>query len=598
MPTLLRQLLLWILGSAVLVAGALSSIAASFADGRYGPENADAFYHARRILDSVATGQPVIQFDDRIHVPEGSWITWPWGFDTLLAHIVRALGPFTHVDAANRVLMNIPPAAGLIAMVLVVTIARQLRLSLVSSALLTLGIALLPLAFRLFAVGNVDHHFAEFTFTLATVSAGLWFFGGTARSPWPGVLLGFVLGAALAIHNGLFLLQLPVCAILGLRWLRHESLPPPAHVRAFAAALVLTTLAVCVPSQPWRHGFFEFYTLSWFHCYVSALVAGFAVLLTFATAQGRARWWLPLLAVIALAPLAASLLTGGQFVAGGLDAIADVPEAQSPYRLFLRDGMDAIQTLSGLLLLVFPMFLVNLYWIWARRDPAFQFLAAVNALGLGLFQLQYRFDVFAVLPMIVTPLLVARELAGRWPRFERRIVIATVAVFALAFVPTRAVWSAQWALGNSVAYSSIRVLFQPLADACIQNPGIVLGEADNGHWVRYHTECSVIADVFLLTPQHARKTALNQRLLASTPAQLLAEPLDIRYVIANHTVQIRADDKQRETPALEEIRGTLPTLERELLGPEAALPPEFRKRWEVRTPAGQVYARLYEIVRH
>jgi hypothetical protein len=45
------------------------------------------------------------------------------------------------------------------------------------------------------------------------------------------------------------------------------------------------------------------------------------------------------------------------------------------------------------------------------------------------------------------------------------------------------------------------------------------------------------------------------------------------------------------------LRQRLAPLERDLLGPEATLPPEFKKRWEVRSPKGQIYARLYEIVR-
>ena len=41
----------------------------------------------------------------------------------------------------------------------------------------------------------------------------------------------------------------------------------------------------------------------------------------------------------------------------------------------------------------------------------------------------------------------------------------------------------------------------------------------------------------------------------------------------------------------------LKALERELLAPDAKLPPQYRLRGEARTPAGQVYARLYEIDR-
>ena len=104
-----RYTLLWLAGSMVMVCRALAMLSASLVDHQYLPSNADAFYHARRILDSVFSGNPVIQFDDRIHVPEGSWLAWPWGFDTVMARITSLFGPFANRDEANRVLMNIPP---------------------------------------------------------------------------------------------------------------------------------------------------------------------------------------------------------------------------------------------------------------------------------------------------------------------------------------------------------------------------------------------------------------------------------------------------------------------------------------------------------
>src|SRR4051812_7024548 len=108
MSTAFRYSLIWILGAALIVFAALGTLNAAYIDGHYLPSNADAFYHARRILDSVMSGAPVIQFDPRIHAPEGSWLTWPWGFDTLLARITAMFGPFPDENAANRILMNIP----------------------------------------------------------------------------------------------------------------------------------------------------------------------------------------------------------------------------------------------------------------------------------------------------------------------------------------------------------------------------------------------------------------------------------------------------------------------------------------------------------
>src|SRR5262249_20249595 len=93
-----RNALVWLVGSASMIVAALSSLSAAYVDGHYVPDNEDAFYHARRIIDAVMNHAAVVQFDPKIHAPEGSWLTWPWGFDTLMATITSAFGPFPDVD--------------------------------------------------------------------------------------------------------------------------------------------------------------------------------------------------------------------------------------------------------------------------------------------------------------------------------------------------------------------------------------------------------------------------------------------------------------------------------------------------------------------
>src|SRR5687767_4288559 len=83
------------LGSWLLVgliaagACALKWPAAHFSD-EYLPFGNDAFYHARRILDTVADPSAFYEFDPKIHAPEGSVLTWPWGYDYAMAMLVKA----------------------------------------------------------------------------------------------------------------------------------------------------------------------------------------------------------------------------------------------------------------------------------------------------------------------------------------------------------------------------------------------------------------------------------------------------------------------------------------------------------------------------
>ena len=50
-------------------------------------------------------------------------------------------------------------------------------------------------------------------------------------------------------------------------------------------------------------------------------------------------------------------------------------------------------------------------------------------------------------------------------------------------------------------------------------------------------------------------------------------------------------------PDLDAMRTRMWPLEGGLLGPVARIPPQYRLLWQRLTPAGQVYARLFEIAR-
>jgi hypothetical protein len=597
MTPLFRWTLLWIAGSTLMVTAALAMVTGSFDGHEYLPGHADAFYHARRILDSVFSAESVIQFDDRIHVPEGSWLTWPWGFDTLLAGITQAFGPFADRAAANRVLMNIPPAAAPIAVALVVNIARQLRLPMLLAVLFVLGFAALPTVHAQFAVGYVDHHFAELLWVLGTLSAGIWFFAPGPRSAAPGITLGCVLASALAIHNSLFILMLPVALMLAIAWLR-GALPDRRRLLGFSVSLLIVTTLVCILSEPWRRGLFEFYTLSWFHLYLSACVAVFSALLSWLPRNARNISILVLAAVAALVPMIGSLGLASEFVSGDLESIRNITEANSPYVLHTMYGEAmSMRLLSGLLWLTGPMVLLNLWWLVRERSNEIQFLCVTGTLGLILLQLQFRFAVFGEVAMLLTPLLLARFLLERLPERRIELMLGSVLLFGFMFYPTLKNWQPRWTLAGDGGYARLQPAFPAIQALCDQHRGVVLADIYAGHWIRYHSECSVIGNVFLLTPQHAAKALETKRLLSLDPAALLKEPAEIRYVLARHSRRMFVDRDGNEGPDLNVMRSSLPGLTKELLGPESALPPQFQKRGEVLTPGGQVYARIFEIVR-
>jgi hypothetical protein len=590
-----RVAVIWILGALVMVLLALMPLSASYLNGEYVPSNADAFYHARRALDVAMTGQPVLQFDPRIHVPEGSWINWPWAYDSVLGWITRAFGPFASEAQANRVLLRIPVACAPLFIAIVLGIARVLRFSTTSTVLLVLGMAALPINYISFTVGNVDHHFAEGMWTALSLLAGMWFFAMPQRV-WPGIVLGVVLATAIGVHNSLFILQLPVAMLFLLRWLRQQPVPETRPCIAFAASLLLVTLAISAPSQPWQRGFFEFYTLSWFHTYIAFCTGLFCVLMSWLRRTTTTIGFLTAAAILAILPIWNAIDMAQTFIRGQTDVLGIVLEVKSPYALAQMHGWWRFTSahFSLLIWLSLPATLFSLALVWRSSEARVQFFALGAALGLALMQFQYRFHVFGELALVAIPLLAIHFAQQRWPQWTSRLAIGACAALLLFYMPTTQKWALHWEPAGHVAYQEVATAFPVLRDACARRPGTVLAELDAGHWVSYHTTCGVIGDVFLLTAQHARKANEVRALMRETPEQVLAAPENIRYVLVFHGVKVGRGARE---PNLESLRSRMQPLESGLLGDVDRIPSQYRILWQRLTPAGQVYARLFEIVR-
>ena len=595
-----RYTLLWTLGSLVIVFAALTMVPGARIDGHYVPSNADAFYHARRILDVVMTGAPVAQFDVSIHHPEGSWIAWPWGFDTAMATIVGWFGPFTSEADAVAVLVHIPVAAAALALALLVVLWRQLELSLPAAALATVGFAALPLVFLAFAVGNVDHHFAELLWTLLTLCSGIAFFR-SSRGLSPAGLLGLVLGSAVAVHNSLFILQLPVVLAFAWRWLRHEQLPERRAVLVLAATLVATTLLVSTPSAPWRRGAFEFYSLSWFHTYVAVAAALSLIALTKVQSRASNAAWLALAAAAVALPLVASAGLGVRFVSGELDVLRDVIEVRSPYELYALFGpAQSTRLFSWLMWLALPSLVASLVFAVRVREPGRQFFAIAAAMFLIMMQLQYRFGIFGIVPLLAALAITLDAARARWPAWRRLQVLAATSFLVVALAPTRDVWTTPRAPGGDPFYADMYPGLMQLREACSRRPGVALSGINDGHWIRYHTSCAVIGNVFLLTEQDARKRLEVEALLASEPSKLRSERPEVAYVLVHRELELFvpvAPDGRQGQGVLRWRDASLPALVRELLGPEESLPEGYRALWSTRLPDGQVLGRLLEIDR-
>jgi hypothetical protein len=575
---------LWIATGGLAFLLCLYHLSATLVDGVFLPADHDSFYHARRIIDSVPAPLRMYQFDARIHAPEGSWVTWPWAYDTLMAVAAGALMKLTGARDPMSVLAFIAPAWVFVNAALFLGVASRLGLSLPARVLAMLFFAVSPLTQGLHRVGMIDHHYVEYSFVLATLYCGLGWFSDPSRRR-RAVALGIVLGAAPAFHNGLFALQAPVLAAL--LWLWALGRPPERGATlAFAVALAGSSALFLLPSEPFRRGDFSYYLHSWFHLYVAACSGTLAVLASRLATSARGAAALAASALVMALPTLAQVLLGGAFVFGKLDYVAamgefdNVPRAVAEGRLW-----GATRTYSALLWLL-PL---GIGWLLLRlrreANGAALFFVAMTLFGAFLLLQQYRLHYFGSFALILPLCIAFDDLRGAGPRLRAAAAAVLVGAMAPGLLELRQLTP----VASDLQYMMTRPIYPALARACAARPGVVLAENADGHYIRFHSECAVISDNFILTPQHVDKVRLTEALLAAPLAEALRQAPYVRYIL------IRRGDNVLDDAgcglACPQNRG----LRKELLA--GAPPAGLRLLMEVRLSDAEPLARLFEVSR-
>ena len=564
---------LWLL-IGLIAAGvcALHWPSARFA-GEYVPFTNDSFYHARRILDTVADPASFYQFDSKIHAPEGSLLTWPWGYDYAMAWLVRAGLALGISDSPLGILVWIPVLAVFVSMGLILLLARRLDLERPFVVMAGLAAALSPLTQYLHSVGQIDHHYAEFIFVLATLVCGLrWL--QRPDDGWAAITLGAVLAAAPAINNGLFILQLPVLAAMLVLWLQNIRLPLRT-ARLFAAGLIGVALAISIPSLPFRLGLFEYYTLSWFHLYIAACTGAVVVALSAFEPNKRNMALLAGGAVVLLIPLARQMVMAGGFLGGTIARLDSIMEMRSlPPMLLSAPGRESLLYTYTLLVFFTPATAVYCAWMgWRERATPRVLFWIWSLFGLALLLTQLRLQYFGSFALYLPLLVLAQACSTRWQHRHKLVVLSSALALLLAYwIPARYQLTAKMPVGGDETLPALRPILEDLRKACAQDPGIVLTDNDAGHYVRYYTDCSVIADNFLLTPQHEQKIR-QMDYLTSVPANAFpgVAPF-VRYILLRPAQVHRAEDK---TKYMSFSRRDAPLINDLLLKPLDQVPPAF-----------------------
>lgn len=535
------DVIIWV--AATAIAGALACLNIENVFTPYGiiPFGNDAFYHASRILDAAVGERGFYQFDTMMHVPEGSWVSWSWGYDYLLSRLVvlqQLLAPATDPMA---MLVFIPVLWLGVNTALLLGICSQLGLRTEFRVLVVLGFALLPTTQTQHRLGQIDHHFLELSFVmLCTWLAMRWLKRSERLSS--AAVCGIALGLAQAFHHALFILQLPLLLSIGLLWTKGQ-LPNAKSIQVLAVALLATQLLVVLPSGPFLDMQFNMTTLSWFHLYIACCTAGLLVAMTLRPFSMPVLGALGAISVLLIVPVTAQVSRGTDFVAGRMEMLSDILEMQSPWMLMTGDfNFNYTTGLYSLFIVLIPFLLLFCIWrLFREKDGSVVAYLMFATMGMGLLLMQYRLNYFGAAFMLSVPWF-ALAYVPFVQRAKRSVVaLCAVGMFLVGFRPVLiGPLFQEYLVAGNVLYETVQPLLPVLQKACDDDPGIVLAAGQFGHYISFHTDCSVIANNFLISDFHFQKVEeVND--LFRVPADVLAtaqSPIKYVFVMLSDTYEI------------------------------------------------------------
>jgi hypothetical protein len=242
---------------------------------------------------------------------------------------------------------------------------------------------------------------------------------------------------------------------------------------------------------------------------------------------------------------------------------------------------------------------LGLAWVcWRLRFDSSNssvFFAVMSLFGCIMLLQQMRFEYFGSFTLYLPLCLFAEDMRSRSAKLGRGVIAVLGIVALLAHVPSLASLRTSRPYGGDFSYMLTRPIYSVLHDVCAQHPGVVLAGYTEGHYITYHTDCSVIADGFILTRQHQQKVIQVRELLESSVSDVLRKAPFVRYIYVRRADNIFAADSERCFPACPENKG----LRHELLENGPPYPPGLELLTERKLELDGTalpYARLFEVI--
>lgn len=508
------------------LANALAWRTQTFSEAGRVPIGYDAFFHARRALQWSQGG--IQSFDTSIHAPEGSWLVWPWAWDTLLGLLTKASWALG-LDSLELALAA-PVVLGVVNLALLSKLAIRLGSSRLMAAVAVLGVGLSPSFLMTHAFGSIDHHALELTVVVSALVLLIWV--STSRSNLSAVSLGGVLGFSHAVHPGLFIWHLPLIVAALVQWGHNDSWPRRITLM-IALGLVVGAMLAALPEDAVWAGLFQFDVLSLFHLYLTLLTATGLVVVALVRPKWRHIAALAPLAIFAAIPLVREVDEGLRWLSGDLEFFEQLTETASIVEYAQQKGWRGIAWFYGAILIVGACATAWYLAIGRRSTPCGTAMSVAIALvaALGMSQVRYAYILVPML-WVLTAVLVSKLQASSTRSTSRFIVVLPVVACLMIPLPIQ---PKKTSIGGDNLFASSQTFWPHLARHCSEGRPVLLAEPVFGHFINYFSECRTIANNFVSNPLHESKIRLAYSLLRGKPddLELRAPFVDLVLVRSN-----------------------------------------------------------------
>ena len=147
--------------------------------------------------------------------------------------------------------------------------------------------------------------------------------------------------------------------------------------------------------------------------------------------------------------------------------------------------------------------------------------------------LQQRFWPFGIAVAALAAAVALDTLLERTREPEPRRWLAGLLVTGLVIAGSVRDLKLAYPISGSHWFMVAQPIMADLRAACAESPGVVLADENYGHQITYYTECSVIANNFIIAPSDYEKIREVARLFDLSVPDFLAADAGVDYVLAD-----------------------------------------------------------------